>query len=437
MPEKNRPARALRATVMCVFSVVMAAPVVGLAAQDAPPAETDATFADPVLTSEIRITWSQIVKVVDAHPQITAGQHEIAAARAAVDAAGVVPNPSLELSGAYGQANDNSISRMEWGLGLSIPLGWIAMRGAQIDAAGAEAKVADARARGLRRDILLQLRLQFWNLVYAQARVEALEELHEQTRALVTTVKRRVDQGEVRPVEATRVEVEAEKMTGELETARSTLTARRAQLAMWLRDRAPGRLVAVGDLTALPVAMTAQRARARARAEHPVVLAAVARVEASAAKVSVEQRARMPAVEVGAFTDHELDRRAYGLGVSVELPVWNWNQAHIQQAEATLAADRQRLEAKRIELEAAAIEAQSACQAGVTRATRYQDRALPKAVSATRTIERTYQLGEATLLEVIDARRTLLETRRQSLEAWVRAQVDCSRLSALTGEDLS
>ncbi len=51
-------------------------------------------------------------------------------------------------------------------------------------------------------------------------------------------------------------------------------------------------------------------------------------------------------------------------------------------------------------------------------------------------MERTYQLGEASLLEVIDARRTLLDTRRQLLGALAQAQIDCSRLGALVGEEL-
>jgi cobalt-zinc-cadmium efflux system outer membrane protein len=50
-------------------------------------------------------------------------------------------------------------------------------------------------------------------------------------------------------------------------------------------------------------------------------------------------------------------------------------------------------------------------------------------------MERTYQLGEASLLEVIDARRTILEARRLALDALARAQIDCSRLTVLIGED--
>ena len=51
--------------------------------------------------------------------------------------------------------------------------------------------------------------------------------------------------------------------------------------------------------------------------------------------------------------------------------------------------------------------------------------------------ERDNAVREATLLEVIDARRTLLDTQNKSLGALVQAQTDCARLDALTGEESS
>jgi cobalt-zinc-cadmium efflux system outer membrane protein len=382
------------------------------------------------------VTWPEIVRLVDAHPRIVAGQHETRAARAAVDAAGAAPNPRLEGSVAYGRARDGSASKVVRGLELSIPLGWIARRGARIAAAEAEARSAAAEAQALRRDLLLQLGQLFWSLVYEQARVAALGELSEQTRALARTVGRRVDQGEARPVEATRVELEAEKIAGDLELARSSLATRRSQLSLWLGVD-PGRqqVRAVADLAALPRPMTTNRARRRAGAGHPAIAAAKARVAARAADHTLQRRARIPSVALAAFADHELDRRAYGVGLAIDLPLWNWNTGAIQRSADKLAAARNRVDAETRAREATAIAAQARCQAGVTLSRRYRQRILPRATSAAQTIEKTYRLGEASLLEVIDARRTLLETRRQFLAALVQAQTDCHRLDALAGEE--
>jgi outer membrane protein TolC len=51
-------------------------------------------------------------------------------------------------------------------------------------------------------------------------------------------------------------------------------------------------------------------------------------------------------------------------------------------------------------------------------------------------MEKTYQLGEASLLETIDARRVFVETRRTYLAAQAQAQIDCSRFNMLIGEEV-
>jgi len=386
--------------------------------------------------AEVRVTWRDIRALVDRHPRVAEAAQRSRAARAAIDAAGAVPNPELTARAAYGRARDAAVSRTEWALELAVPLGWIARRGPKIHAARAEAGVVEAESAGLRRQVLLRLRTHFWNLVHAQERVAALTELDAQTAALASVVKQRVEKGESRPVEAVRATVVAEQIAGELALARATLEARRAQLGLWLGLRPARRLVATADLAALPSPLPAARAVQRVQAGHPGVVAARARVDALEAGVRLERRARLPSVSIQAFTDHELDRAAYGAGLVVELPLWSWNSGRIRRAEAELAAGRQRLAADRLELELSVVEARASCKGRVELARRYRDQILPQATTAARTIERTYELGEAPLLEVIDARRTLLETKSQLLTALRQAQLACSRLAILAGEDL-
>jgi outer membrane protein TolC len=208
------------------------------------PAPSDGSPANQI----VKVTWADILRLVDQHPRLSAGRFQIDAARAGADAAGAVPNPTLE--GHVGQelARSGSASRVEWGLTLTVPLGWIAPRASRVSAAEAEVEVAIAAGKALRRDVVLQLQTLFWNLVYEQARVASLEELEAQNAALIRTVHRRVEKGEVRPVEATRVEIELEKVAAEVEAARTSLVSRQARLAIWLGVTRGKTMVAVADL---------------------------------------------------------------------------------------------------------------------------------------------------------------------------------------------
>jgi len=384
----------------------------------------------------VKVTWPDIVGLVDRHPGLAAGAFQVDAARAAVHTAGALPNPTLEATGGRGLARVGDDSRGEWGLALSMPLGWIAQRESKIEAAQAAADVAVAEQSALRRDVLLQLRTMFWNLADAQARVAWLDMLEVQTSTLVRTVKRRVDKGEARPVEATRVEIELEKVDGELEAATTSLSTRQAEFGLWIGAPAGKTIVAVADLDALPIAPDRETALAKARATHPALALARAETRSLEADVSTEKMARVPAFSITGFTASELDRQAYGVVVGVDVPIWNWNSGRIAQAEAELAAGRRRAAATALEVDATVIDAQAACRASLATATRQKDRVVPLSTAAASTMERTYQLGEASLIELIDARRTLLDSLRLYSSSLAQAHIDCSRLGALIGEEL-
>ncbi|MFA4947423.1 MAG: TolC family protein [Candidatus Krumholzibacteriia bacterium] len=395
-----------------------------------------ATTSDGDSSGVIKVTWAEIVRLVDEHPALVAGKFLVDAAREGVRVAGAVPNPTLEATVGRGRARFGDFSRVERELALSLPLGWIAQRRSGIDAAAAETDIAVAEGKSLRRDVLLQLRTLFWNLVYEEARVAALETLEAQTSKLVLTIKKRVEKGEVRPIEGIRVEIELEKAMSELETARTSLLSRRAQLALWTGVPDGRTIMAVADLSALPAAMDLDDALAKARTTHPALTAARARTRSLEADVGTEKMARVPSLSITGFTTDELDRRAYGIGLALDMPLWNWNSSRIAQSKAKLAAGRKQAEAIRLEIETTVIEVQAACRASVAAATRFRDNVVPRAETAASTIEKTYHFGEASLLEVIDARRTLLDSRRLYLSALAQAQIDYGRLSALVGEEL-
>ena len=163
-----------------------------------------------------------------------------------------------------------------------------------------------------------------------------------------------------------------------------------------------------------------------------------------AARARVRRSPRRPApsgwrgsrsIEVRGFAARELERRTYGGGIAVDLPLWDWNSGRIARAGAQLEAGRKQLEWETRQTESAVIEAHAECLATTRTAERYRDRILPRAESVAAIMEKTYRLGEAGLLELIDARRVLVETRLRYLATLVQAQLDCSRLSALTGQE--
>ena len=269
-----------------------------------------------------------------------------------------------------------------------------------------------------------------------RARVAQLEQLEVQTAELARLVTLRVERGESRPIEQPRAEVELEKVRLELAAARSDEGTHLRQLGLWLAGLEASGLSVEADLSSLPRAPGLEEALAQAAAQHPALAAARVRVGARAAEIGSERRKRLPRFSLTAFAEQEPDRRVYGGGVGVELPLWNWSSAGIRRAEAARAAEEQRVEARGRELGALVVEAHGACLQAGDAAARYRDLILPRVEQASATLERTYELGETGLLDVIDARRTLLEARRDQLDATLAAQLECARLQTLLGKEI-
>lgn len=414
---------ALHITAATPVRAVLAPPPASLPSQVSAAADT------------IRIGWPDIVLLADQHPGLSVGRWGVAAASGAAAAAGTLPNPSLDATLIRDQSAEHSGDQSEWELGLTLPLGWITQRHHLVRAANAQVDASREEARAIRRDVLLELRVLFWNLACEQARVAALDTLHAQSAELVRLVARRVELGEARPAEATRVEIELEKVASELEAGRITLDARRDQLMLWISG-ARGRTVVVeAELGNVPRVPDLDAALATVRSRHPGLGAARARVRSLAAEAGAERMARIPGLELRGFTARELDRRTWGGGVALDLPLWDWNSGRVARAAAQLEAGRKQFEWETRQAESAVIEAHAECLATTRTAERYRDRILPRAESVATIMEKTYRLGEAGLLELIDARRVLVETRLRHLTTLVQAQLDYSRLIALTGQE--
>jgi outer membrane protein, heavy metal efflux system len=82
------------------------------------------------------------------------------------------------------------------------------------------------------------------------------------------------------------------------------------------------------------------------------------------------------------------------------------------------------------------VQARSACERAAADAVRQAELILPRAEESARTLERSFELGEANLIDAIDARRVLLEARRAALASTRQREVDCGTSLILSGREL-
>ncbi len=386
-------------------------------------------LAQEVASHAAPLRWAEIAAAIERDPRVAASRSRVRSAEGGVTVARTPPNPELEATAGRGTAREGPARRNEWELAVSIPLDWLARRGPEVDAARATVDEVTAEGQALRAEVSAELWRLFVRAGYAQSEVETLEATEQQVEALTRLVRRRVEAGEGRPVEIPRVELELERVRNDLAAARATRDGALAQLRVWL-----GASILRVEVPATPPIEDAAALGDLARS--PRVRTALARAAAARAEASVARRSRVPAVTVGGFYTSELDREAIGGRLAVELPLWDWRSGRIRRAEAAAEAEASRADAEGRAVAAAFADALSACGRARAVADRQKTNILPRAEESARTLERTFQLGEAGILDVIDARRVLLEARREVLSSARERDVECGALILLSGREL-
>jgi cobalt-zinc-cadmium efflux system outer membrane protein len=387
-------------------------------------------LAEEAASEAAPLKWRDVAAAIERDPRLAASRSRIRSAEGGVSVARTPPNPEVEATAGRGYAREGSAQRNEWELSVSIPLDWLARRGPEVDAARATLDEVSAEAEALRAEVSAELWRLFVTAGYARSEVETLEATEQQAEALTRLVRRRVEAGEGRPVEVPRVELELERVRNDLTAARAGRDGALAQLGAWLGGPVRGAEIPPTPPVVEDVSAVADGAR------HPRVRTALARAAAARAEASAARRSRIPAMTVGGFYTSELDREAVGGRVAVELPLWDWKAGRVRRAEAAAEAEARRVDAEARAVAATFADAASACSRARAVAERQKTNILPRAEESARTLERTFQLGEAGILDVIDARRVLLEARREVLSSARDRDMECGALILLSGREL-
>ncbi|HSM93726.1 MAG TPA: TolC family protein [Anaeromyxobacteraceae bacterium] len=396
-----------------------------------PCAAPQAAAAEPQSVPVLR--WPEVAAAVDRHPLVAGAEAARRGAAGAVATARALPDPILSVSMGEARSRVGGAGGREWSYTIGLPLDLLATRGPRV--AAAEATEASTRqdAAAARAEALRELRRAFVALAHDEAAVETTAALEGQAAQLAALVRKRAERGEARPTEVPRVEMELERLRGALDRARAAAEGARQRLTAAV-GRPVGRVEA--DLSLAPSLPALDALRERVLASSPILQASRARVDAAAAGASAERWERFPKIAIEGTRAEEPDRRTTTFGATVALPVWSWNGGRVREADAAVDAERARLDAAARELTARLGEAWQACAAGQAVVRRFGQEILPRAERSAGALGRAFELGEVGLLDVIDARRTLLDTRREALDVQLDMQNACGDLAALAGLEL-
>ncbi|MCB9702383.1 MAG: TolC family protein [Myxococcales bacterium] len=197
---------------------------------------------------------------------------------------------------------------------------------------------------------------------------------------------------------------------------------RLAEVAGWTKGRllAPSGELRLPQNVGDPEAMLEQ-----ALAEHPMIQAREAAVEAAQARLAAAKRDRMPEPMVGAYFSSENEPGAAGYPtrvalatVTIPVPIFFRNQREVARAKAELSVAQAELGATQYRLGLQIRRAVESLNTAAERVRTYARDVVPRFEENLAMLERAFALGEADIIEVFVARERFMSIQSEALEAY-------------------
>ncbi len=364
---------------------------------------------------------------------IAVSERERAAARARQARAWENPTLSVEVENVLGRGPYRDFDAAESTVSLSQPLPLGGGRGARVRAAQSDEQAATAAlalaALELRRDVAI---------AYAEAiaadRLAGIAReraaLGAQTRA---AVERRHAAGLESDLQRARVEVETAGMQADARRRAAAALAQRRALAAHWREATVTAALDEAWFDAAPA--TAFDVASDVAPTHPRLVVARARVEQARAEIEAARRAPFSGLEATVGTRRSEDApssdRAWLLGLSMPLPLWDRNEGGVAEARAALQAAEFDLERAARDLVAEREAALAERDAATLEVDALRLSGLPSSKSFAHLAAQGYEAGRLSLIERLDAERALVQTHELLVAARLRLRQSEARVAAV------
>jgi len=353
-------------------------------------------------------------------PRVRAIRAAVDVARVDVLAAGRWPNPRLTID------RESVAGITEYLTMVSQPLPITGRRDLAVQAATASASASASRADEDVRRLRADARLAFATLVGAQTRERELTAIRDRLRELAQALARREAAGDAAGFDRLRAEREVLDTEADLTIAAAERTRAQAILASYMSGvQDPSQITATADPPSVVAVPPLDTLLTQAESTRGELRAYRQDVEAARFAVRAAERSRVPEPEIVAGTKSS---SALGgdvgsvLTLHASIPLFDrakperaLAEARANQAEARAASFVTVLRGEVTALRAAVIERREA-------ATRYRAQALDSAAQIERIAQVSYDAGERSILELLDAYRlgASARTRQASLDLAVR-----------------
>lgn len=368
------------------------------------------------------------------NPGLAASRARVEAAVGRAEQASKWSNPELELTAAewpVGGGGGFSDAIQTIGMAQTLPFPGKKSLDRQVGRAGVNFTSAGVSAR--RTELVREIKAAFCQALVAERFVAVSRELVQVAESSASTARKRVEAGAAPYQEQLRAEIQLEEARTELAGfQREQETSRRLLFAsMGYPDLgAPALEDRLAETADKRLSEPEEVARLEA---HPLLKAAganLARAELENRRAALEPYPDLKAGVAGGWLG-ETDQSIIELRFSLPLPLLNRSKGLKKETSASVKAAEAELIATRQQLQTQFARARNNYLSSSRQVASYREQILPKAAEALRLVQRGFEEGKFTFLDLLDTQRTAAQARltyQQKLLDFNVAQADLQAL---------
>lgn len=391
-----------------------------------------ALFCGPLLAAELNSL--DFPGALDAtyrnNPDLAAAGRNIGIAEGERRQAGVIPNPELSWD-----VEDTRSATRTTSVQITQPIELGGKRGARIKVAKRGQDIAALELEQKRNGLRAEAILAFYGALRSQARVELAEQSLRLAERGLSVAEARIRAGKAVPMEALRADVQRAEMRLELGRARAEREAAYQQLAAVMGEAQPAFSRVQGELGVLPTppAVASLFARVGETAELRLAALQVGQQEAS---VDLEKANRIPdlSISLGSQYSEEDRERVNLVGLSMPIPLFDRNQGNVLAAARRVDQARDLRIATEMRLRSETRQALEQWSSAAADIRALEQSILPAAQRAVDSATRGFQMGKFAFLDVLDAQRTLIDSRGRYLQAIAEATESWAAIERIYGD---
>lgn len=370
------------------------------------------------------------------NPLVAAKVEEVNARHAAYKAAKRLTNPELAFSWGKAESYDELEQRNTSEFLITQPLENPFKRHYRIQVFERDWEATEYLLEHTKLELKYAIKNHYYQILLQKKKSELAKKNADSIAEIHRLILKRSQLGEVKELEAIKLQVESLRAQNALNKVWTDLQLAKENMNKFLGNVLPQDFSVLGELEYIPLDVDEEVLLNEILPSHPLIKEKEKRNEQAHENIRFVKWQFLPDFKLIGFSKKELDGRDRGLGITLDVPLWNWRTKEVAEAESLLLKQNQELRAIKLDLLTEVKTRVKQLKLSAQALNLFKTGLLRQAEESLKIAEVSYTHGEISLIDFLDSQRTyfsIMTEYQDSLYAW---NSDRAALERAIGEDL-